>query len=85
MPSKFKPKTMHRPWNAAFSPTQVAGPELTLFDLEVQRLQLQPAEWQYSQTLRSWAKANRKKHYIPEALLLAWGMQIGEREMNLCA
>jgi hypothetical protein len=82
--SRATPK--ERMWVAGQTYLIAEAIEPTYFDLEVKRLGLgNPAEWPYSKSLRMWAKKNRRKHYIPEALLLTWGLAIGEREMNLCA
>lgn len=55
----------------------------TLFDEAVARLglQLQPDMWPRSEQLRQFAKRNRRTHYIPEYLLIHWGLADRDAEV----
>lgn len=54
----------------------------TAFDRLVASLGLQdrPAEWEHSPVLRRFAKKHANNRYVPESLLLKWGL---EQEPNI--
>lgn len=58
----------------------------TYFDIEVERLGLEktPEAWPYSKPLHRFAQTYRCRRYIPEWLLVQWGLDIGEEDFNLC-
>jgi len=54
----------------------------TQFDVEVSRLGIAetPEAWPDSQPLRQFARKQRRRRYIPEWLLLAWGLELSHRD-----
>jgi hypothetical protein len=54
----------------------------TYFELEVERLGIAntPEAWPHSKPLRQFAKQQRRRRYIPEWLLLAWGLELSHRD-----
>ena len=64
----------HIPWSKDLPDTDLKNQ--SDFELEVERLQLQPREYVSSIPLRYWAQLNRKRRYVPEELLRAWGMEL---------
>jgi hypothetical protein len=58
---------------AAFAPTPA---QPTAFEKLVSRLNLQPEQFTHSEELRRWVNHHRRKRYIPEALLVAYGFVI---------
>ena len=81
------PSHVHRPkgraasvWNANNKYHLKYGSErcaddLTVFDLEVLRLKLQPAQYQTSVQLREWVRRWCASKYVPETLLASWGFE----------
>jgi|GEM_PF-5802756 len=55
----------------------------TYFELEVERLGLQEWEYSFSERLRIWADEHRTRHYVPEELLRAWGMELDDADVGL--
>ena len=47
---------------------------LTAFEKVVVKLKLTPEQYTSSRTLRDWVRVNRNYRYVPEELLLAYGM-----------
>lgn len=64
----------HIPWSKDLPDSDLKNQ--SDFEFEVERLQLQPHEYVNSIPLRYWAKANRRRRYVPEELLRAWGMDL---------
>lgn len=57
--------------------TQKHGPEqVCAFDKLVEQLGLRPEQYAQSTALRAWVKTNRNRRYVPEWLLLAWGLDV---------
>jgi hypothetical protein len=50
----------------------------TEFDLQVKRLRLTKPEYVDSVALRKWCERNLNRVYIPEWLLDAWKLEVGE-------
>lgn len=50
----------------------------TLFEKTASEMRLSPAEWVSSLALKEWAAKNKNDHYVPPALLEAWGMEADE-------
>ena len=46
------------------------------FSKLVERLGLEPHELENSAKLRAWAEKNRTQRYVPETLLVAWGLEL---------
>ena len=51
---------------------------LTEFEQQVEKLGLDPGEYQASPQLRSWCRRNANMHYVPEYLLKLWGIGVNE-------
>ena len=50
----------------------------TAFEKQVEELGLSPDEYQGSPQLRNWCLRNANTHYVPEALLKLWGIDVRE-------
>lgn len=48
----------------------------TRFELEVERLQLTPEQYEGSAELKTWVKANKNTRYVPEELLTKWNLTV---------
>jgi len=48
----------------------------TEFERTVAILKLQPDEYVNSVQLREWVQKNRNSRYVPEALLMAWKIEV---------
>ena len=48
----------------------------TLFEQEVQRLGLEPADYETSSHLREWCASHKDRRYVPEWLLKRWRMTV---------
>jgi len=57
--------------------------EPTLFETLIERLQIPREEWATSATVRLWVQANARRRYVPEWLLNALGIEIGEIDVAL--
>jgi len=49
---------------------------LTEFDIEVARLRLKRQDYVASMPLKRWCDRNRNRVYVPEWLLVEWGMKV---------
>ena len=49
---------------------------LTEFDIEVARLRLKRQDYVASVPLKRWCDRNRNRVYVPEWLLVEWGMKV---------
>ena len=45
------------------------------FEEAVKKLRLKPDQYVHSERLREWAQRNKNSKFIPESLLLAWGIE----------
>lgn len=74
-------------WASGNTFLSVRPEQLTLFDKQVERLGLtdKPMEWPYSEPLRKFAKTHRTQKYIPEYLLLGWGLELNQCDMDKVA
>lgn len=61
-------------WGKVF--TGRFGVDKTAFEIRAEQLGLDPDDYAGSPELQRWARANRKKRYVPERLLEAWGMEV---------
>jgi hypothetical protein len=59
-------------------PVQPAPVIATEFEQQVQRLGLTKETCADSSPLRNWCESNRNRCYIPEWLLGAWGIDVGD-------
>ena len=48
----------------------------TEFEQLARELELQPSQYVGSERLRQWAEQNRHSRYVPESLLVAWGLGV---------
>lgn len=48
----------------------------TAFEQQAENLGLRPEEYQASPQLRNWCLMNAARHYVPEYLLKAWGIDV---------
>ncbi len=57
-------------------------PKQNLFETEFEAtcfdLRLAEADWEKSIALRRWVERNVRRRYVPETLLLAWGIRVPE-------
>jgi hypothetical protein len=56
-------------WGKLYVPM---NPEITAFELAVEKFELVPADYERSARLRLWAQRNFRDRYVPEDLLKAW-------------
>lgn len=64
-------------WGQPMNLTQKYGSaNVCAFDKLTEQLQLQPEQYAQSSALRAWVKTNRNRRYVPEWLLLAWGLEV---------
>ena len=61
----------------------ICGVEVTAFETMAKRLGLNPDDYQNSPALQTWVRANRTKRYVPEHLLIAWGLEVDADSFNL--
>jgi len=57
------------------------GPVVVLpsqFETLVAKLGLSPDEYARSSELREWCRRNRNEHYVPEALLKEWRLDVAD-------
>ena len=59
-------------WGSGHVEMKPAG--LTAFEKVVAKLKLEPEQYTSSRTLRDWVRVNRNTRYVPEELLVAFGM-----------
>jgi hypothetical protein len=57
-------------------PLSFAPPTISSFELLVKALKLAPHQYQASQPLKEWVRANRNHKYVPQELLQAWGFEV---------
>jgi len=57
-------------------PLQPIPALLTEFETEVARLGLRRSEYLVSAELKHWCNHNRNRVYVPEWLLVEWGMKV---------
>ena len=58
--------------------------KLSAFEKQTRKLNLSDeAAYVHSAKLRAWAEANRRDHYVPDALLLQWGMAVYECDVSI--
>lgn len=71
-------------WSAgplAYNEGIVMGVQVTAWQKQLERLGLIGQDWpqlRHSEELRRWAAKNCQRHYIPEELLVAWGLRVNE-------
>lgn len=59
-----------------------SGVSITQFEIAVKSFGLQPDQYSRSSRLRNWVVKNRKRHYVPEELLIAWGLNNQECDLS---
>jgi len=63
-------------------PVRALRIKMSAFERRARRLKLTEADYAHSTKLRAWAEANRRDHYVPDALLLKWGMEVYECDVS---
>ena len=56
-------------------PFGLVVPSISSFEEAVKELKLKPDQYVHSERLREWAQRNKNSKFIPESLLLAWGIE----------
>ena len=91
---KCKPLTMPQPFSRTATPRKRGNPNwgkppqdvppiATEFELYVRRLGLRKKTYATSARLRAWCEDNKYKFYIPEWLLVQWGMVVDGNAVEL--
>ena len=62
----------HGGWGTGYQTPK--NPEITQFEKQVKRLGLQEHEWRHSIQLKAWVSRYKHHRFVPEDLLIAWGM-----------
>lgn len=56
-------------------PSDLGVPTVSSFEAAVKELRLKPDQYVHSKRLREWAQRNKNSKFIPESLLIAWGIE----------
>jgi hypothetical protein len=51
------------------------APSISSFESMVKSLKLSPHQYEASQPLKEWVRANKNHKYVPQDLLQAWGFE----------
>jgi hypothetical protein len=65
-------------------PVRALRIKMSAFERQARRLKLtDEADYAHSAKLQAWARANRRSHYVPDALLAQWGMAVYECDVSI--